>query len=141
MDYGPALGRRFRALKLWFTFRWFGHEGMAALIDKHVDLARTFAGWIEAEPDWEVVAPYPMSMVLFRYRPEGIEDVQALNEDILMRVNEIGRSMISQTVVNHPSGGIWALRCAIGNSRTEERHVEQLWTDLRACASEALAAR
>lgn len=137
MDYGPALGRRFRALKLWFAFRWFGQDGMAALIDAHVDLANELASWIEAEPGWEVVAPHPMSVVLFRYRPEGVEDVQALNEAIMARVNERGRSMISQTVVNHPDGGIWALRCAIGNARTERRHLEQLWDDLRGAARQA----
>ena len=131
MDYGPALGRRFRSLKLWFAMRWYGHDGMAALIEKHVELANEFARWIEAEPHWEVVAPHPMSLVLFRYRPEGVGDVQAVNEQILDRLNAIGRSMISQTVVNHPDGGIWALRCAVGNARTERRHLEQLWSDLR----------
>jgi aromatic-L-amino-acid decarboxylase len=135
MDYGPALGRRFRALKLWFTMRWYGQDGMASLIEKHVDLAHEFSGWVEAEPDWEVVAPHPMSLVLFRFRPEGVEDVQALNERILEQVNARGRSMISQTVVNHPDGGIWALRCAVGNARTERRHLEALWSDLREAAA------
>jgi aromatic-L-amino-acid decarboxylase len=134
MDYGPALGRRFRALKLWFAFRWFGHDGLAALIDQHVDLAQEFAGWVEAEPAWEVVAPHPMSVVLFRHCPPGVEDLQALNERIMHGVNDRGRSMISQTVVNRPGGGIWALRCAVGNSRTERRHLEQLWKDLREVA-------
>jgi aromatic-L-amino-acid decarboxylase len=135
MDYGPALGRRFRALKLWFAIRWYGYEGMAELIEKHVELARVFAGWVEGEPDWEVVAPHPMSVVLFRYRPAGAEDVQVLNERIRDGVNDRGRSMISQTVVNHPDGPIWALRCAIGNARTERVHLERLWKDLREVAS------
>ena len=137
MDYGPALGRRFRALKLWFAFRWFGREGMAALIDRHVELAQEFARWVEAEDGWEVVAPHPMSTVLFRFVPAGLRDpagIQALNERILERVNEKGRSMISQTEVNRPDGGIWALRCAVGNARTEQRHLEQLWEDLREAA-------
>jgi len=137
MDYGPALGRRFRALKLWFTFRWFGHEGIAALIDRHVDLAQEFAGWVEAEEGWEVVAPHPMSTVLFRFVPAGLQDpdeIRALNERILERVNERGRSMISQSVVTGPGGEIWALRCAVGNARTEQRHLEQLWEDLREAA-------
>ena len=58
-----------------------------------------------------------------------------MNEQILDRLNAIGRSMISQTVVNHPDGGIWALRCAVGNARTERRHLEQLWSDLREVAA------
>ena len=58
MDYGPALGRRFRALKLWFAIRWYGHEGMAELIESHVELAQEFTGWVKDEPDWEVVAPH-----------------------------------------------------------------------------------
>ena len=137
MDYGPALGRRFRALKLWFAFRWFGHEGLAALIEKHVGLARDFAGWVEAEPGWEVVAPHPMSTVLMRCVPDGLNDpdeIRALNERILEQVNERGRSMISHSVVPGPDGEIWALRCAIGNARTEQRHLEQLWEDLREAA-------
>ena len=137
MDYGPALGRRYRALKLWFAFRWFGHEGLAALIEKHVGLARDFAGWVEAEPGWEVVAPHPMSTVLMRCVPDGLNDpdeIRALNERILEQVNERGRSMISHSVVPGPDGEIWALRCAIGNARTEQRHLEQLWEDLREAA-------
>lgn len=137
MDYGPALGRRFRALKLWFTMRWYGHEGLSALVERHVELAQEFATWVRAEPDWEVVAPHPMSVVLFRYRPAGVEDVQALNERLLAAVNARGRSMISQTVVNHPAGPIWALRCAVGNARTERRHLERLWDDLREVAAQA----
>lgn len=136
MDYGPALGRRFRALKLWFAMRWFGHRGMAALIEKHVDLANEFASWVQAEPDWEVVAPHPMSTVLFRHRPAQVTDagqIRAANETILERVNRRGRSMISQTVIQDPDGEIWALRCAVGNARTERRHLAQLWEDLQAC--------
>ena len=137
MDYGPALGRRFRALKLWFAMRWFGQEGMAALIEKHVQLAAEFASWVEAAPDWEVVAPHPMSTVLYRHLPAGVQDEQAIqadNEKILEQVNLRGRSMISQTVVNRPAGGLWALRCAVGNARTERRHLEQLWQDLQEVA-------
>jgi len=137
MDYGPALGRRFRALKLWFAFRWFGHEGMAALIDKHVELVQEFARWVEAEDGWKVVAPHPMSTVLFRFVPAGLQtpaEIRAANERILERVNERGRSMISQSVAPSPDGEIWALRCAVGNARTEQRHLEQLWEDLREAA-------
>ena len=66
-DYGPALGRRFRALKLWAVLRWYGAEGLRALIREHVRLAQLFAALVEAEPGWEVVAPHPFSAVCFRH--------------------------------------------------------------------------
>lgn len=138
MDYGPALGRRFRALKLWFVMRWFGQDGLAGLIEKHVDLAQEFAGWIDAAAGWEVVAPHPMSTILYRYLPPGEAEparIRAANEAIMARINEQGRSMISQSVVRRDGQEVWALRCAVGNARTERRHLEQLWADLQAAAA------
>src|ERR1043165_6422852 len=87
-DYGVQLGRQFRALKLWMILRYFGHEGLAALIREHCRLARLFADWVEASPDWELLAPVPLSVVCFRARPsvEGESDdtraarLDALNE-------------------------------------------------------------
>ena len=67
-DYGPALGRRFRALKLWAVLRWYGAEGLRALIREHVRLAQLFASLVEAEPGWEIAAPHPFSTVCFRHR-------------------------------------------------------------------------
>ena len=135
MDYGPALGRRFRSLKLWFVLRWFGQRGLAAVIDRHVDLAAEFAGWVEAEPAWEVVAPVPMSLVLVRHRPAGLEDeteLRAHNERILERVNARGRSFLSHTVLRAADGReVYALRVAVGNLGTERRHLEGVWGELR----------
>ena len=71
MDYGLPLGRRFRALKLWFTLRYFGAEGIADRIREHVRLARQFAGWVNAQAGFELLAPVPLSTVCFRARPEG----------------------------------------------------------------------
>ncbi|HYJ80821.1 MAG TPA: pyridoxal-dependent decarboxylase, partial [Longimicrobiaceae bacterium] len=71
MDYGPALGKRFRALKLWFVLRYFGADGIAARLREHVRLARALAGWMAAEPGWELMAPVPLSLVVFRHRPAG----------------------------------------------------------------------
>jgi aromatic-L-amino-acid decarboxylase len=135
MDYGPALGRRFRALKLWFVFRWYGQEGLATLLERHVGLAQEFAGWVEAEPGWEVVAPHPMSTVVYRFAPAEIADEaerQRLNERLIEWINEKGRSMISHSTVR----GTFALRTAVGNVRTERRHLEALWEDLRAGAAD-----
>ena len=88
-DYGPALGRRFRALKLWAVLRWYGAEGLRALIREHVRLAQLFASLVEAEPGWEVAAPHPFSTVCFRHRrrrqrrdrARGDRDRRALRRD------------------------------------------------------------
>jgi aromatic-L-amino-acid decarboxylase len=133
MDYGPALGKRFRALKLWMVLRYFGAEGMAGRIREHCRLARELAGWIEREPGWEMMAPVPLSLVVFRHRPHGLDDeaVDALNERIMAAVNATGRSYLSHTRVN----GRIALRFAIGNLGTTGEHVRNAWNLLRETAS------
>ncbi len=118
MDYGPALGRRFRALKLWAVIRCFGREGLQERIREHVRLARLFASWVEETPGWEVVAPVPFSVVCFR-REGSDED----NEALLDRVNASGEIYISHTVLD----GRYVLRLAIGNARTTEDDVRLAW--------------
>jgi aromatic-L-amino-acid decarboxylase len=131
MDYGPAMGRRFRALKLWMVIRAYGTEGIAARIREHVALARRFAGWVDESPDWERLAPVPMSVVLFRHRPPGQRVSEAAfdahNRRLLDAVNAGGRVFLSHTEVK----GRYALRVAIGNIRTAERHLETAWQALR----------
>jgi aromatic-L-amino-acid decarboxylase len=122
MDYGPALGRRFRALKLWAVLRCFGREGLQERIREHVRLARLFASWIEETPGWEVVAPVPFSVVCFRR--EGSDEE---NEALLARVNESGEIYISHTVLD----GRYVLRLAIGNARTTDNDVRLAWDVLR----------
>jgi aromatic-L-amino-acid decarboxylase len=122
MDYGPALGRRFRALKLWMTLCYFGREGLAERIREHCRLAREFASWVDAEPGWERMAPVPMSVVVFRRSGED-----ALNETILVRVNASGEVFLSHTRVH----GQYALRLAVGNLRTTQSHVARAWELLR----------
>jgi aromatic-L-amino-acid decarboxylase len=122
MDYGPALGRRFRALKLWAVLRCFGREGLQERIRAHVRLARLFASWIEETPGWEVVAPVPFSVVCFRR--EGSDEE---NEALLARVNESGEIYISHTVLD----GRYVLRLAIGNARTTDNDVRLAWDVLR----------
>jgi aromatic-L-amino-acid decarboxylase len=141
-DYGVQLGRRFRALKLWMIIRYFGHEGLAARIREHCRLARLFASWIEESPDWEVMAPVPFALVCFRARPkvEGeSEEVQAkrldvLNEAIMHGVNATGKALLSHTKLNDRL----TLRLSIGNIRTTERHVRQVWELLNAELRESL---
>lgn len=140
MDYGVALGRRFRSLKLWFVLRWFGKKDIAALIEEHVDLAADFARWIEGQDDWELLAPAPMSTVLCRHVPariDGDEDaLRAHNEAIMHRVNADGRSFVSHTEVR----GSFALRVAVGNARTRATHLEALRDRLIRAAGEVTPA-
>src|SRR5690606_13475398 len=99
MDYGHALGRRFRSLKLWMVLRYFGRLGMAARIREHVRIAELLAGWVDTDPDWERMAPSPFSTVCFRYRPGGAtpDELDRLNETILAEVNASGDVFLSHT--------------------------------------------
>jgi aromatic-L-amino-acid decarboxylase len=122
-DYGPALGRRFRALKLWFVLRWYGAEGLRAMIREHVRLAQLFAGWVETEPGWEVVAPHPFSTVCFRH-------VEASNDEIARRATATGELFVATTKLR----GRTVIRLAIGNERTTEADVRRAWEVLRQSA-------
>lgn len=122
-DYGIQLGRRFRALKLWMVMRYFGHEGLAARIREHCRLAQLFASWVEESPGWELMAPVPLGLVCFRACPEGAADLDALNEAIMHGVNASGRALLSHTRLNDKL----TLRLSIGNIRTTEQHVRDVW--------------
>ena len=122
MDYGPALGRRFRSLKLWTVIRCYGREGLQRIIREHVRLAQLFASWVEAEPGWEVVAPVPFSVVCFRR--EGPDEE---NEALMERVNATGETYLSHTRLDDR----FVMRLAIGNARTTEADVMRAWELLR----------
>ncbi|HXQ73938.1 MAG TPA: pyridoxal-dependent decarboxylase [Pyrinomonadaceae bacterium] len=124
-DYGIQLGRRFRALKLWMVIRYFGHEGLAARIREHCRLASLFASWVKESPDWELMAPHPLALVCFRACPSSVseKDLDALNEEIMHEVNASGRALLSHTRLNDQL----TLRLSIGNIRTTEAHVRQVW--------------
>ncbi|HET7128998.1 MAG TPA: pyridoxal-dependent decarboxylase [Gaiellaceae bacterium] len=119
-DYGPALGRRFRALKLWFVLRWYGAEGLRALIREHVRLAELFASLVEAEPGWEIVAPHPFSTVCFRH-------VDADNDVIARSATATGELFVATTKLR----GNTIIRLAIGNERTTEADILRAWEVLR----------
>ncbi len=132
MDYGVSLGRRFRALKLWLVMRAYGTEGLAALIREHVRLAQVFRSWVEADPDWEVLAPSPLSVVCFRARFVADPDERdRRNERIMEAVNASGDAYLSHTRLNDRI----VLRLAIGNAGTVERHVARAWALLREAAA------
>ncbi len=126
MDYGLQLGRRFRALKLWFAMRHLGVRGMRMRLRSHIDLAQTFAAWVRTEPGWDVVAPHPLSVVCFRFA--GDDDVNAA---IVDAVNASGDVFLSTTKLD----GKLAIRLAIGNERTTEADVARAWELLRAAAA------
>jgi aromatic-L-amino-acid decarboxylase len=127
MDTGVQLGRRFRSLKLWMILRYFGAEGVRGRLRYHIELAQQFAGWVDAHPDFERLAPAPFSVVCFRARPGGREWTEAelarLNEAMLRHVNESGEIFISHTALR----GRFTLRVAIGNLQTTDRHVRRAW--------------
>ena len=122
MDYSPALGRRFRALKLWAVLRCYGREGLQRLIREHVRLAASFESWVAAEAGWELCAPRPFSVVCFRR-----EGSDAANAALLERVNRSGEAFLSSTRLD----GRTVLRLAIGNGRTTEDDVRRAWDALR----------
>jgi aromatic-L-amino-acid/L-tryptophan decarboxylase len=132
MDTGVQLGRRFRALKLWMIVRYFGAEGLRARLVEHMRLAQLFAGWVDADPDFERLAPVPFSVVCFRANPRGQQrteaELEALNQRLLDALNATGEVFLSHTKLN----GRFTLRLAVGNLRTEERHVARAWELARA---------
>jgi aromatic-L-amino-acid decarboxylase len=121
-EYGPALGRRFRSLKLWAVLRCYGREGLQRVIREHVRLATLFEEWVREEPGWELCAPRLFSVVCFRR-----EGADAENEALLQRVNASGEIFISHTRLN----GRYVLRLAIGNERTTEDDVRRAWEVIR----------
>jgi len=125
MDTGIQLGRRFRALKLWMVLREFGATGVRDVLARHVALARRFAAWVDAHPDFERMAPAPFSVVCFRARPAAVADdqIDALNERLLEYVNASGQVFLSHTRLN----GAFVLRLAIGHLSTTEEHVGRAW--------------
>ncbi len=125
MDLGVQLGRRFRALKLWFTIRRFGVEGLRQRLRQHVAWAREFASWVDASDAFERVAPAPLNTVCFRAVWPGMtaERADALNERLLHAVNATGRVYLSHTKLR----GRYVLRLSVGNVRTTRDDVEQAW--------------
>ena len=124
-DWHIPLGRRFRALKLWFVIRHYGVEGLRHHIRRHIELAQHFASWVEADERFELVAPVPLNLVCFRHR--GSDGV---NEKLMNQLNESGKIFLTHTKLD----GRFVLRMAIGQTETEEEHVERAWDLIRELA-------
>jgi len=134
MDYGIQLGRRFRALKLWMVIRAFGVAGLRDRIRYHCALAQELAGWVRAEPGFELAAPVPFSVVCCRLTRGATSEAQdRRTERVINEVNAAGPVFISPTRLR----GRMVLRIAIGNLRTQRRHVETAWELIRKAAAGA----
>jgi aromatic-L-amino-acid decarboxylase len=132
-DWGIQLGRRFRALKLWFVIRSFGVEGLRERIRAHIALARLFAQYVEAEPDFELLAPVPLAAVCFRHHPVSQDDPTALdsmNAALLEELNRTGRVFLTHTKLN----GRFALRFVASQTNVTQRHVDAAWDLIRTTA-------
>lgn len=139
-DWGIPLGRRFRSLKLWFVMRTYGAAGLRAMITEHIRLGQLLAGWVMAEARFELMAPAPLGLVVFRYlgredgkagSREGGKDLDALNEALLARLHATGRIMLTQTRLK----GKYAIRLALGHLSTTETQVRQAWEMIKEAAA------
>jgi aromatic-L-amino-acid decarboxylase len=141
MDTGVQLGRRFRSLKLWMILRHFGAAGVRAALAEHIRLAQLFSHWVDADHDFERLAPVPFSVVCFRARPRGgpmdEAELNALNERLLDAVNATGEVFLSHTRLHDRV----TLRLAIGHLRTSERHVARAWKLLKTHTAQLIALR
>jgi aromatic-L-amino-acid decarboxylase len=124
-DWHIPLGRRFRALKLWFVIRHYGVEGLRFHVRQHVALAQEFAAWIEADERFELAAPAPLNLVCFRHR--GGDRV---NQELMDRLNQSGELYLTHTRLDDRL----TLRFCVGQTHTERRHVEKAWTHIRTLA-------
>src|SRR5436190_12695156 len=130
MDTGVQLGRRFRSLKLWMILRSYGVRALRAHLAEHIRLAQQFAAWVDADPDFERMAPVPFSVVCFRWKPAGSAlsepELDAANERLIDLVNACGEVFLSHTRLR----GRLTLRLAIGHIRTDEPRVRRAWDQL-----------
>ncbi|MEI6061298.1 MAG: pyridoxal-dependent decarboxylase [Bacteroidota bacterium] len=133
-DWGIPLGRRFRALKLWFVIRSFGVTQLQEKIREHIRLAHWFEEQVIKHEDFELMAPVPLSLVCFRFRPVPIQDTDTLNllnAELLGKLNASGRIFLTHTKLN----GHYCLRMSIAGTLTEQKHVEKAWELIRETAT------
>jgi aromatic-L-amino-acid/L-tryptophan decarboxylase len=126
-DWQIPLGRRFRALKLWFVIRHYGAEGLRWHVRRHVELAQEFAGWVRADPRFELAAPSTLNLVCFRHRGGDL-----VNQRLLERLNQSGALYLTHTRLEDRL----TLRLCVGQTHTEAAHVERAWRRIRETAAE-----
>jgi len=136
-DWGIQLGRRFRALKLWFVIRIFGVTGLQERIRNHIQWAKQFESWLNGHSGFELLAPSPLATVCFRIHPQGMDDENTLNDfnvRFLEAINQSHRIFMSHTKLN----GKFTIRFVVGQTNTELRHIEEAWSIISAKAEEFL---
>jgi aromatic-L-amino-acid decarboxylase len=134
-DWGIQLGRRFRALKLWFVLRSYGAEGLRAFVREHIRLAQLFKSWVEADPRFELMAPVHFGLVCFRLNDNRDEAALAsLNKALMDRLNATGKIYLTHTALH----GKFTLRMVIGQRTTAERHVRAAWDLIREISADLL---
>ncbi|MDH7512094.1 MAG: pyridoxal-dependent decarboxylase [Clostridiales bacterium] len=134
-DWGIQLGRRFRALKLWFVIRSYGVEGLRAILREHLRLAKLFKSWVEEDERFELMAPVPLSLVCFRLNDgRGEAGLDEMNKQLLEKINASGAVYLTHTSLR----GRYVLRLAIGQRTTQERHVHAAWELIKREAEELL---
>jgi aromatic-L-amino-acid decarboxylase len=134
-DWGVPLGRRFRALKLWFVLRSFGVEGISVLIRKHINLAKDQASIINEHPDFELMAPLTMNTICFRYNPGNmvVDELNRANETLMYRLNKSGKMLFSHTRLKEQ----YTIRWVIGQTRVEREHLDNAWEQILNYASKS----
>ncbi|KAA3610748.1 MAG: aminotransferase class V-fold PLP-dependent enzyme [Calditrichaeota bacterium] len=139
-DWGVPLGRRFRALKLWFVIRNFGVKGIQEKIRLHISLAKKYSEKINNHAEFEVLAPVTLNTICFRYKPDNINDedtLNDLNEKLLHKLNDSGKLYLTHTKVKDN----YSLRLSIGQTNVEQKHVEQAWQLIQNTSLELLHSR
>jgi len=132
-DWGIQLGRRFRALKLWFVIRSYGVDGIRSMIRSHISLAKELADKIEHTEGFELLAPVPLNLICFRYRPKGIgkaKDLNKLNVTLLEELNRTGKLYITHTMLHD----VYSLRLVIGQTNVKQKHVDDAWELIQSTA-------
>jgi aromatic-L-amino-acid decarboxylase len=134
-DWGIPLGRRFRALKLWFVLRRYGVSALQAMLREHIRLGELFAAWVDHAPDFERLATARFGLVCFRHHPLGGDDertIDARNERLLKALNASGKILLTPTRL----AGKYCLRLSIGHLTTTEDDVRRAWDLIRTVSSE-----
>jgi aromatic-L-amino-acid decarboxylase len=128
-DWGVPLGRRFRALKLWFVIRNFGVKGLQEKLRFHIELAKGFEKKVAVHSDFENVFPRSLNGIFFRYKPKSITDLKQLNElneQLLHTLNKSGELYLSHTKIN----GVYLIRMIIAQTNVEQRHIDTAWEEI-----------
>jgi len=135
-DWGIPLGRRFRALKLWFVIRHFGIKGLREKIRTHLELAREFESWLREDPRFELMAPVSVNLVCFRYNPPERslteEELENINKNLMDELNRSGNMYVTHTKLKEK----FTIRLVVGQTNTGREHVQRAWASIQEAAKD-----